>query len=108
MPISFPSSPSLNQQYTSAGRTWYWNGSIWQSLGTAQGLTGTQGAQGLNGAFAAQGVQGPLGVQGTIGAQGLNGAFAAQGIQGPVGVQGIVGAATYDSDQGILSQQVFS
>jgi len=101
MPISFPSSPSLNQQYTSAGRTWFWNGSIWQSLGTSQGLQGTQG---LSGSFAGQGIQGTTGLQGAVGTQGLNGSFAAQGIQGPAGIV----VATYDSDQGILSQQVFS
>lgn len=27
--IDFPNSPSLNQQFTSSGRTWYWNGFAW-------------------------------------------------------------------------------
>ena len=45
MTISFPSSPVLNQQYTYSNRTWQWNGSAWQSVGTpsAQGLQGIQG-----------------------------------------------------------------
>lgn len=60
MPISFPSSPTLNQQYTFSGRTWVWNGSSWQSLGTAQGLTGTQGTQGV------QGLQGITGNNGFL------------------------------------------
>jgi hypothetical protein len=35
MAIVFPSNPSLNQQYSYAGRTWSWNGTAWQSVGTA-------------------------------------------------------------------------
>lgn len=31
--IDFPNSPTLNQQFTSAGRTWVWDGSVWKSLG---------------------------------------------------------------------------
>lgn len=60
MTISFPSSPTLNQQYTFAGRTWIWTGSAWQSVGTAQGLTGTQGIQGI------QGLQGITGNDGFL------------------------------------------
>jgi hypothetical protein len=37
MPISFPSSPTLNQVYTYSGRSWIWNGSQWQSVGIAAG-----------------------------------------------------------------------
>ena len=29
MPIDFPSTPSLNQTYTSSGTTWIWTGSVW-------------------------------------------------------------------------------
>ena len=28
--ISFPSDPTLNDTYTAAGRTWKWNGTVWQ------------------------------------------------------------------------------
>jgi len=34
MAISFPSSPILNQQYSYNGRTWAWNGTAWQSVGS--------------------------------------------------------------------------
>lgn len=30
MPLTFPSSPSVNQTYTSSGRTWQWNGATWK------------------------------------------------------------------------------
>jgi hypothetical protein len=58
MPLSFPSNPTLNQTYSYSGRTWIWNGSVWQSVGTtvAVGATGAQGTAGSNGA---QGIQGP-------------------------------------------------
>lgn len=29
MPIDFPSTPSVNQTYTSSGTTWIWTGSVW-------------------------------------------------------------------------------
>lgn len=29
MAVDFPSSPSLNDTYTSGGRTWKWNGTGW-------------------------------------------------------------------------------
>lgn len=32
MAIDFPSSPTLNQQYTFNGRTWQWNGTAWVAL----------------------------------------------------------------------------
>ena len=31
MPLNFPSSPAVNDQYTFGGRTWIWNGSAWDS-----------------------------------------------------------------------------
>jgi len=48
MPLNFPTSPSVNQQYTFGGRTWIWNGSAWGSynpgitayVSTLNGLTG--------------------------------------------------------------------
>ena len=78
MAISFPASPSINQQYSFGGRTWFWTGVVWQSLGTIQGFIGTQGAIGRDGI---QGLQGNQGVQGLLGFQGIQGQ-AVQGIQG--------------------------
>lgn len=34
MAINFPDSPTLNQQFTAAGRTWEWDGSTWINVGT--------------------------------------------------------------------------
>jgi hypothetical protein len=31
MAISFPSSPTLNQQFTADGKTWIWDGEKWVS-----------------------------------------------------------------------------
>ena len=33
MAINFPDSPTLNQEFTSAGRTWKWDGTTWVSIG---------------------------------------------------------------------------
>jgi hypothetical protein len=41
--INFPSSPTLNQEYTYLTRTWKWNGVAWQLLvttGSGGGGTG--------------------------------------------------------------------
>lgn len=58
MPISFPTTgltPNVTT-YTFDGRTWLWTGSVWRSVGTAQGMAGPQGTQGI------QGVQGIIGI----------------------------------------------
>lgn len=33
MPINFPDSPTLNQVFSAAGRTWKWDGTTWVSVG---------------------------------------------------------------------------
>jgi hypothetical protein len=86
VPISFPSSPVLNDVYTYSGRSWKWNGEVWLALGTVQGTTGAQGAIGIG----FQGVQGPLGIQGSQGLQG-------QSIQGLQGNQGPNAAIYFDA-----------
>jgi hypothetical protein len=32
MPLDFPSSPTLNQVYTSSGTSWKWNGYAWDAF----------------------------------------------------------------------------
>ena len=86
MPISFPSSPLLDDVYTYSGRSWKWNGEVWLALGTVQGTTGAQGAIGVG----FQGIQGPLGIQGTQGIQG-------ESIQGLQGNQGPNAAIYFDA-----------
>jgi len=35
--IDFPASPTLNQLHTTAGRSWRWNGTVWQGIGSSGG-----------------------------------------------------------------------
>jgi hypothetical protein len=48
MPISFPTSPVINDTYTYLGKVWTWSGSVWQanSTATAVGPQGPEGPQG--------------------------------------------------------------
>jgi len=55
MPISFPTSPLINDTYTYLGKVWTWTGSVWQANSTATAI-GPEGPQGPEGA------QGPSGV----------------------------------------------
>jgi hypothetical protein len=51
MPIDFPLSPTINQQYTVGDRTWVWNGTAWQLRNlAAAGYTGSTGFTGSQGA----------------------------------------------------------
>lgn len=82
MPIDFPNSPILNQQFTAAGKTWEWNGVAWNAITeTPIGATGIQGATGLTGAT------GPKGDPG--------GATGATGPSGPAGITSPLYQATY-------------
>jgi microcystin-dependent protein len=40
MAVDFPSSPTLNELYTYAGRVWKWNGKAWESVSSAYGPSG--------------------------------------------------------------------
>lgn len=31
MPVDFPNSPVVNDQFVSGGRTWIWDGSVWKA-----------------------------------------------------------------------------
>ena len=35
MPIAFPSSPSINDEFSVAGKAWSWNGFRWQRFKSA-------------------------------------------------------------------------
>ena len=97
MAINFPSSPSVNDNYTYGNYIWKWDGESWNSLG--QVVTGPQGPQGPNGAQGATGAgtQGATGSQGTTGSQGITGAQGTTGAQGITGSQGTTGASGADS-----------
>jgi len=56
MPINFPDNPTLNEEFTSAGKTWKWNGFAWDAITlTPVGATGATGVVGSNGATGATG-----------------------------------------------------
>lgn len=38
MAISFPSNPSIGDEYTAAGKTWTWNGSQWEGVPATSGI----------------------------------------------------------------------
>ena len=100
MPLTFPSSPSLNQETTTGGRTYRWNGQAWELVGSGiagpTGPTGVAGAAGVTGPTgAASTVTGPTGPAGAAGAAGATGATGPQGeastVTGPAGATGATG-----------------
>ena len=76
MPLTFPSSPALNQQTTTGGRTYSWNGQAWELVGS--GIAGPTGVTGPTGAS----VTGPTGAAGAAGATGATGATGSAGVAG--------------------------
>lgn len=106
MPISFPSSPVLNETYTYLDRTWKWNGTTWDSIGTTLGSQGTVGNQGIQGRQGTQGLQGTQGTQGLQGLQGTQGIQGVQGLQGNQGIQGIQGIQGVEGIQGFGYEQL--
>lgn len=61
MPLDFPTSPSLNDTYTSGSSSWRWNGTAWVALGMYTVVTGPTGATGPQGPTGATGATGPQG-----------------------------------------------
>ncbi len=61
MPIDFPNSPTVNDEFTSGSTTWRWDGSVWKVVRDfaptgATGAVGPTGAVGQTGSTGAQGV----------------------------------------------------
>lgn len=93
MAINFPSSPTLGQVYTYAGRSWEWNGQGWQAYpGPALvGPTGPTGSTGGSGPTGPTGAGGPTGpASGPTGPTGATG--SASTVAGPTGPTGTTGA----------------
>lgn len=92
--IDFPSSPSLNDEYTFEGRTWLWNGTGWEvkAFVAPLGATGATGVAGATGPAGVTGPTGAVGATGATGAQGDTGPAGATGATGVVGVSGATGA----------------
>ena len=99
MPLTFPSSPALNQQTTTGGRTYSWNGQAWELVGSGiagpTGVTGPTGSSvtGPTGSAGSTGVTGPTGTAGTVGATGVTGATGVAGSVGATGATGATGSA---------------
>lgn len=103
MAINFPNSPSLNDIYTYAGRSWQWNGDAWQAYPgpalvgptgpTGSGPTGPTGATGTPGPTGpASGPTGPTGPTGNSGTSGTTGPTGPTGpASGPTGPTGGIG-----------------
>jgi hypothetical protein len=65
MPLTFPSSPTLNQETTTGGRTYSWNGQAWELVGSGiAGPTGSVGATGPTGTAGSAGTAGSTGATG--------------------------------------------
>jgi hypothetical protein len=135
--IDFPNSPTIGQTYVVDDRGWIWDGSVWKSQGSGA-VTGPTGATGLTGATGPQGPTGPTGANGADGtfqvsstapsspAEGsvwydsdtgqlfvyydgywIESAASVIGPTGPTGPAG-GGGGSGDSDQIVLSVQIFS
>jgi hypothetical protein len=75
--IDFPDDPFIGQEFTAAGSTWVWTGSVWRVLRVAPigptGPTGPVGPQGVTGPTGAAGATGSTGPTGPTGATGQDG-----------------------------------
>ena len=96
MSLTFPSSPALNDETTTGGRTYKWNGQAWELVGSGiPGPTGPEGpASTVTGPAGATGDAGPTGpsVTGPTGEAGVTGPAGATGATGVSGVTGPTGA----------------
>jgi hypothetical protein len=80
--INFPTSPSVSDTYSFAGRTWIWNGTGWAALAQV-GPAGPTGPTGVTGATGPTGVTGSGGATGPTGPTGVTGGDGATGATGP-------------------------
>jgi hypothetical protein len=98
MSLTFPSSPALNDETTTGGRTYKWNGQAWELVGSGiPGATGPTGAAstvtGPAGATGPAGSEGPTGAAGEAGTTGPEGPTGTAGVEGPTGPTGAFGSS---------------
>ena len=63
MPIDFPNSPTVSQQFVSGSTTWQWDGTKWNIVVVqSSGPTGPTGPTGSQGPTGPTGSTGPEGV----------------------------------------------
>jgi hypothetical protein len=108
--VTFPNSPSANQEVTIGSKVWYWDATeaTWRIKTTgAVGPQGNQGLVGSTGSAGANGNQGNQGRQGFQGIAGTNGTSGNQGNQGRQGFQGIAGAISSISTEATGGSAVF-
>ena len=98
MPIDFPDSPVVDDEYTYGGQTYTWDGSTWRLVRTsAVGPTGPTGPAGADStAVGSTGPTGPTGPTGATGAPSLvTGPTGPQGATGPTGSFGFTAWSSY-------------
>jgi hypothetical protein len=109
MSLTFPSNPTLNQQTTTGGRTYKWNGQAWELVGsgiagptgpTGAGPTGPAGTAGATGSAGPTGESGPTGPTGDVGPTGSAGQAGEAGPTGPAGTAGEAGTAGATGPEG--------
>lgn len=104
MPIDFPNSPAVNQQFTAGDTTWYWTGAVWRLL-ISEGVQGDLGPTGPTGPLGPTGQTGPTGAvstePGPTGPTGPTGAVST--VPGPTGSTGPTGPENDNFDGGVAN-----
>jgi Collagen triple helix repeat (20 copies). len=98
MSLTFPTGPAVNDEVTTGGRVYRWNGQAWELVGSGiPGATGPTGAAstvtGPAGATGAEGPTGSTGVAGATGVEGATGPTGATGVEGVTGPTGVFGSS---------------
>lgn len=113
MSLIFPDNPQINDQTTTGGRVWVWDGYRWvpsNPLGYtgSLGFTGSVGFSGSIGDLGYTGSRGAfdaIGFTGSKGDQGSTGFTGSTGSQGPLGYTGSIGFTGSRGDTGFTGSQ---